>query len=119
SVGPMLWGLTPSVMDPSVAPEGKHIMSVNVFHAPYELEGADWATERDRYGRHCIDVLDKYIPNLKSSIIDARFWSPRDLEDEYGLIGGNITHGDTMPSNMFSFRPLPGASDYRTPVAGL
>lgn len=119
SAGPMLWGLTPSVMDPSVAPEGKHIMSVNVFHAPYDLEGADWATERDRYGRHCIDVLDQYIPNLKSSIIDARFWSPRDLEDEYGLIGGNITHGDTMPSNMFSFRPLPGASDYRTPVAGL
>lgn len=119
SEGPMLWGLTPSVMDPSVAPEGRHIMSVNVFHAPYELEGTDWGVERDRYGRHCIEILDRYIPNLKRSIIDARFWSPRDLEDEYGLIGANIGHGDSLPSNMFSFRPVPGASGYRTPVKGL
>ncbi|MER7004797.1 NAD(P)/FAD-dependent oxidoreductase [Dactylosporangium sp. NPDC000555] len=119
SHGPMLWGLTPSVSDPSVTPEGRHVMSVNVFHAPYDLVGTTWEQERSRFGMRCIDVLSEYIPNLKEIITDVRFWSPVDLESEYGLLRGNITHGDTLPAQMFSFRPLPGMADYRTPVQGL
>lgn len=119
SHSPMLWGLTPSVSDPSVTPDGKHVMSVNVFHAPYDLVDSDWAEEKERFGRRCVDLLTEYIPNLKEIITDVRFWSPVDLESEYGLLRGNITHGDTLPAQMFSFRPLPGMADYRTPVRGL
>jgi phytoene dehydrogenase-like protein len=116
---PMMWGLTPSVTDPQLAPPGKHLMSVNIYHAPYRLSESDWSVERDRFGRHCIDVLSQYIPNLKDLIIDYRVWSPRDLETELGLVEANITHGDMMPQNMFAMRPMAGWSDYRTPVRGL
>ena len=115
----MIWGLTPSVTDPTLAPPGKHVMSLNINHAPYDLSEGDWAVERDRFGEHCINVLSEYISNLKDIIIDYRFWSPRDIEDELGLVGANITHGDMLPATMFSMRPLAGWSDYRTPIRGL
>jgi phytoene dehydrogenase-like protein len=116
---PMMWGLTPSVTDPSLAPPGKHLMSVNIYHAPYHLAEGDWSLERDRFGRHCIDVLSEYIPNLKDIIVQYRVWSPKDLESELGLVEANITHGDMLPAHMFSMRPLPGWADYRTPIRGL
>ncbi|MGH2383456.1 MAG: phytoene desaturase family protein [Candidatus Limnocylindria bacterium] len=119
SEGPMMWGLTPSVEDPDLAPSGKHVMSINVYHAPYRLAEGDWDTERDRFGKHCIDVLAQYVPNIKDIIIDARFWSPADIERELGLVEANITHGDMVPGRMFSLRPLPGWSQYRTPLRGL
>lgn len=116
---PMMWGLTPSVMDPELAPPGRHLMSVNVYHAPEKLADGDWAIEKERFGRQCIDVLSRYIPNLADIITDCRFWSPQDFVDEYGLVGANITHGDMLPGQMFSLRPLAGWSRYRTPVSGL
>lgn len=119
SQGPIIWGLTPSVADPSLAPAGKHIMTLSVFHAPYRLAEGDWSTERDRYGQRIIDVLAEYIPNLKDILIDTKYWSPRDIEDEFGTFEGNITHGDILPQNYFSLRPIPGWSDYRTPVRGV
>ena len=119
SARPMMWGLTPSVTDPGLAPAGKQVMSVNVFHAPYELGAEHWATEKDRFGQLCIDTLAEYIPNLADIIVDQRFWSPVDLETEFGLRGGNVSVGDMMPDNMFDLRPLRGLSDYRTPVRGL
>jgi phytoene dehydrogenase-like protein len=115
----MMWGLTPSVMDPALAPPGKHVMSVNLYHAPYDLREGDWATERERFGRRCIDVLTEYVPNLKGLITDYRFWSPRDIEAELRLPEANITHGDLLPQRMFSLRPLAGWADYRTPIRGL
>jgi phytoene dehydrogenase-like protein len=119
STGPMLWGTTPSVADPDLAPPGCHVMSVNVFHAPYQLSEGTWDDERERFGNHCIDALTEYIPNLKGIITNARFWSPIDLEREYGLVGANITHGEVLPHSMFSLRPFPGWSHYATPVNGL
>lgn len=117
---PMMWGLIPSVTDPQLAPEGKHVMSINVFHAPHTLaDGFSWETEKDRFGNRAIQVLSDYIPNLKDIILDTRFWSPEDLEREYGLVGAHITHGESMPGSMFSFRPVPGWSEYSTPVVGL
>jgi len=117
---PMMWGLTPSVSDPTMAPPGHHIMSINIFHAPYHLaDGRDWGTESDRFGNHCIDVLSDYIPNIKDIIVDHRFFSPVDLERELGLVESHITHGDMTPKRMFSMRPVSGMSDYRTPIRGL
>jgi phytoene dehydrogenase-like protein len=116
---PMMWGLTPSVADPSMAPPGHHIMSVNIWHAPYHLAEGDWSTERDAFGRHCIEVLSEYIPNIKDLIVDTRFFSPKDLEKELGLVESHITHGDMLPGHMFALRPIAGMADYRTPIAGL
>lgn len=108
---PMLWGLTPSVADPNLAPDGKHLMSVNVFHAPLELsDGKSWRTEKEEFGKHCIRVLTEYIPNLESIITDYRFWGPDDFESEFGLVGANITHGDHTPASMFGLRPVPSMS---------
>lgn len=116
---PELWGLTPSVMDPSMAPPGRHLMSVNAWYAPYHLRDGDWAQERDAFARRCIDTLAEFIPNIREIITDIRCFSPRDLEREFGLVEGNQIHGDMGPGGMFSFRPVPGVARYRTPVAGL
>ncbi|MBT5433038.1 MAG: NAD(P)/FAD-dependent oxidoreductase [Alphaproteobacteria bacterium] len=116
---PIILGLIPSVGDPGMAPPGKHIMSCNIFHAPVELSEGDWSTERDRYGKHCIDLIARYMPDLKERIIDHRFLSPRDIEAEFGLVDANIMHLDMMPSAMFGLRPLAGWSAYKMPVEGL
>ena len=114
SRGPVFWGLFPTL-----APPGRHIMSANIFHAPNELSEGSWDTERDRFGERCIDVLEEYLPGLRARIVDRRFWSPADLEAEFGLPGANITHLDMTPRHMFGLRPLAGFSDYRSPIAGL
>jgi len=116
---PLIWGLIPSLTDPSMAPEGHHVMSLNIFHVPYELVDSNWEDEKVKYGDHCIDVLTHYIPNLKDIIVDRRYWSPLDLEKEFGLTGGNITHGDMLPNNMFDLRGPAGWTDYRMPIHGL
>ena len=119
SQGPMFWGLFPTVADPSLAPPGRHILSANIFHAPRELASGDWRTERERYGEHCIDVLCEYLPDLKDRIVERRFWSPADLESEFGLPAANITHLDMTLRHMFGLRPVAGFSNYRTPIPGL
>ena len=119
SRGPTYWGLFPTVADPSLAPPGKHILSTNIFHAPLELAEGSWDTERERFGEHCIKMLCEYMPGLEDLIIERRFWSPADLEREFGLPGANIAHLDMTPRHMFGLRPLPGFSDYTTPIAGL
>ena len=119
SRGPVFWGLFPTMADPTLAPPGRHILSANIFHAPNELSEGSWTTERDRFGEHCIDALEEYLPGLKDRIVDRRFWSPADLEAEFGLPGANITHLDMTPRHMFGLRPLAGFSDYRSPIAGL
>ena len=119
SRGPVFWGLFPTMADPTLAPPGRHILSANIFHAPNELRAGSWTTERDRFGERCIDILDDYLPGLKERIVERRFWSPADLEGEFGLPGANITHLDMTPRHMFGLRPLAGYSDYRSPIAGL
>ncbi len=116
---PIILGLIPSVTDPGMAPPGKHILSCNIWHAPVELKQGSWATERDRFGQRCIDIISSYMPNLKDLISDHRFLSPQDLENEFGLRDANINHLDVMPAKMFGLRPLPGWSSYKMPVPGL
>ena len=119
SAEPIILGLTPTVGDPGMAPPGKHVLSLNVWHAPTRLRDGDWETERDRFGRRCIDLLTGYIPNLKDIIGGHRFLSPADLETEFGLLDANIMHLDMMPARMFGLRPLAGWADYATPIPGL
>lgn len=119
SARPVPWGLIPSANDPTIVPPRKHVMSVNVFHAPYHLRDGDWTAMKEVFGKRCIALLSEYMPDLPDHITDVRFWSPKDLEDEYGLVEANITHGDVVPEQMFFLRPVAGLSHYRGPVAGL
>jgi len=117
---PRLLGLVPSFVDPTLAPPGKHLVSFNAWYFPYELSGGrSWATEREAVGDRIVEILASYIPSLKRSIVARRYFSPVDLEEEYGLIAGNFSHIDMTPAHMFGLRPVAGLSDYRTPVAGL
>ena len=120
SAGPKLLGLTPSVMDPTVTPEGKHLMSVNVWYAPYHLANGRWdAATKQQFVDVCIDTMARFIVNIRDIVTDVVAYSPVDFEREFGLVEGHQSHGDMTPGGMFGFRPLPHLSDYRTPVAGL
>lgn len=116
---PIIWGLCPSMGAPNLAPKGRHLMSLNIGNAPYHLKNGDWAVEKERVARRCIDLLTRWMPNLPDIIAGYRAFSPVDIERELGLVEANITHGDMLPWNQFWMRPLPGLHDYRTPTRGL
>lgn len=116
---PVIWGLCPSMTSPSLAPPGKHVLSLNVGNAPYHLKQGSWAEARDVLARRVIAKLAEYMPSLPDLISDYRVLDPTDFERELGLVEANITHADTLPSHMFWMRPLPGLHDYRTPTRGL
>ena len=119
SENPLIWGLIPSVISPQLTPEGKHIMSLNIWHAPYDLAEGDWADEKDRFAKRCIDVLTKFMPDLPDRILNVCSLSPVECEAELGIVGANITHGDMLPQTLFGPRPHSLANDYRTPLEGL
>jgi phytoene dehydrogenase-like protein len=118
---PLLEITVPTTYDPSIAPPGKHLMSIFVQYAPYRLaEGPEaWRTERDRFADRVVDLLAEYAPNIKSAIEHRHILSPFDLEEVYGLTGGNIFHGEMSPDQLFSFRPFAGWARYATPIKGL
>jgi phytoene dehydrogenase-like protein len=116
---PMLECTMATALDSTLAPEGKHILSMFIQYAPYHLKDTTWDVERDRFADRCFDVLNEYAPNFKSSVIARQVLAPPDMERIYGLTGGNIMQGSMTPANMFSFRPAAGYADYRTPIRGL
>ena len=109
----------PSLGDPSLAPEGKHVMSVHVQFAPYKLKQGDWTTRRDEFANNVIDQLEKYAPGLREMALAAQVITPLDLEQTYGLSGGHIHHGEQTLDQFFTFRPLIGWAQYRTPLKRL
>jgi len=119
SAKPVIWGLCPSMTSPTLAPPGRHVLSLNIGNAPYHLREGDWASLRDGWAHRCIRALAEYMPDLPDRILDYRCIDPTQFEREYGLVEANITHGDGLPWNMFWMRPLPGLHAYRTPTRGL
>lgn len=109
----------PTTKDPTLAPEGAHIMTVFVQYAPYRLADGTWDQEREAFGDRVVDTITEYAPNFKSSVIHREVLTPPDLESRYGLVGGNIFQGEISVDQLFSFRPAPGAAAYKTPVGGL
>ncbi|MCX7362849.1 MAG: NAD(P)/FAD-dependent oxidoreductase [Alphaproteobacteria bacterium] len=116
---PVIWGLCPSMTSPMLAPPGKQVLSLNVGNAPYRLREGTWEEQREVFARRAIAKLAEYMPTLPGLITDYRIVDPTQFESEFGLVEANITHGDTLPSNMFWMRPLPGLHAYRTPTQGL
>ena len=116
---PMLECTMATALDASLAPPGKHILSMFVQYAPYHLKGTTWDVEKDRFADRCFDVLEEYAPGFKASVIARQVIPPPDMERLWGITGGNIMQGAMSLSNMFSFRPAAGYANYRTPVRGL
>jgi phytoene dehydrogenase-like protein len=119
AVNPMLECTMATALDGTLAPPGKHILSMFIQYAPYHLKDSTWDVERDKFADRCFDLLNEYAPNFKSSVIARQVLTPPDMERVYGLTGGNIMQGSMTPANMFSFRPAAGYADYRTPIRGL
>ncbi len=116
---PVLECTLPSAVDPTVAPAGKHLMSIFVQYAPYKLREGNWDEIKESFADRCFDVLDAYAPNFKRSVIARQVLSPLDLERTFGLTGGNIFQGAMTLNQLFALRPVPGFAGYRTPIRGL
>lgn len=119
SAEPFLELTIPTVYDPTLAPPGKHIMSVFVQYTPYALRAGHWDALKDAYADTVIDTIAAYAPNIRDVIVHRQVLSPLDLERDFGLSHGDIFHGAMTPDRLFFLRPIPGWAQYRTPVAGL
>ena len=119
SAEPYLDITIPSIEDSSLAPAGKHVMSIHVQFAPYKLKQGDWNTRREEFAGNVIEQLEKYAPGLRDLIVAAQVITPFDLEQTYGLSGGHIHHGEQSLDQFFTFRPLIGWAQYRTPLKRL
>jgi phytoene dehydrogenase-like protein len=119
SADPILECTIPSVVDTTVAPPGRHVMSLFVQYAPYQLRNGGWDVVKEQFADRCFDILTDYAPNFKRAVIARQVLSPLDLERRFGLTGGNIFQGAMTLSQLFFLRPLPGYADYRSPIKGL
>jgi phytoene dehydrogenase-like protein len=116
---PYLEITVPTLADPSLAPEGKHVMSIHVQYAPYHLKTGTWDDKRSTLGDLVIETLSDYAPTLKSLISNLQVLTPLDLENIYGLTEGNLNHGEIMLDQILFMRPIPGYAQYRTPIDNL
>jgi phytoene dehydrogenase-like protein len=119
AVAPFVDGTIPTTLDKKLAPEGVHVFSMFSQWVP-----DDWNTEphRDELEQYADRIIDKYTelaPNFKSAVIDRQVIGPYDMEQDLGLLGGNIFHGELSVDQLFHMRPAPGYADYRTPIKGL
>jgi len=119
STEPVLELTLPSSVDRTIAPEGKHVMSIFVQYAPYTLAGRSWDEIKEDFADRCIELLARYAPNVPGAIEHRQVLSPLDLERTYGLTGGNIMQGAMHFHQLFALRPVAGWADYRTPIRGL
>ena len=119
SSAPYLDITIPSVSDPSLAPEGKHVMSIHVQFAPYKLKDAEWNAKRDELAATVFDQIEQYAPGFRQLILAKQILTPVDLEQTFGLTGGHIHHGEQSLDQFFTFRPLLGYAQYRTPLKRL
>jgi phytoene dehydrogenase-like protein len=119
SANPVLECTMASAVDPTVAPAGKHLMSIFVQYAPYKLKEGNWDQIKDAFADRCFDILEEYAPGFKSSVIARQVVTPLDLERTFSLTGGNIFQGAMTLNQLFVMRPLPGWSGYTTPIKGL
>jgi phytoene dehydrogenase-like protein len=108
-----------TLLDPSLAPPGKHVMSIYMQFAPYHLKNSAWPNERDSLADTILRTLAEYAPDLPTKILARQILTPKDLEDTYGLTGGHPFHGELSLDQVFTMRPLLGWARYQTPIHGL
>jgi phytoene dehydrogenase-like protein len=116
---PFLEAVIPSLADSSLAPPGQHVMSIYMQYAPFKLKGTDWESQRAALGETVVKTLTQYAPNLPELIVKHQVITPQDLENTYGLTGGQIFHGELALDQFFTMRPLLDWARYRTPIENL
>jgi phytoene dehydrogenase-like protein len=116
---PYLDIVIPSLLDPSMAPPGQHVMSIFVQYAPYHLNGGWTEARREAFGDAVVETLAEYAPNLKSAILHRQVITPPDIERVVGLTEGNIFQGELSLQQMFFLRPAAAWAKYETPIRGL
>jgi phytoene dehydrogenase-like protein len=109
----------PSVFDPTLAPEGQHVVSMFTQWVPHQWATAKNSDQLERYADRVVARVDAVAPGFADSVLRRQVIGPYEMEHEYGLIGGNIFHGELSPDQLFHMRPAPGYADFRTPIAGL
>lgn len=116
---PFVSPIVPSIIDDSLAPSGKHVVTLCGGHAPYDLRDSDWRVEKENLVAAVFAVMDDFCPGFSDSLIAYDAYTPRDLEAVLGMPGGHELHGDVALDQLFFQRPAPGYADYRTPIKGL
>ncbi|MEQ8691130.1 MAG: NAD(P)/FAD-dependent oxidoreductase [Pseudomonadales bacterium] len=116
---PFMSPIVPTYYDKTLAPEGKHVVSLYGGVTPFELDGAEWDDEIPNLVKNAFNVMDQFAPGFSESVLDYKVILPRDIESVVGMPGGNTLHGEMMLDQMFFMRPAPGLSDYRSPVTAL
>jgi len=116
---PMIELTIPSAVDPSLAPQGRHVASMFVQYAPMESADFGWEEGRGRFADRVFALVDEVAPGFSDSVLHREVLAPPDLERIFGLTGGNIFHGAMSLDRLAFLRPLPGWAHYRTPIAGL
>jgi phytoene dehydrogenase-like protein len=119
SEDPYLEAVFPTVFEDDIAPDGKHLALCFTQFGPYDLADGSWETEREVYGNKIVRKLEEYCPGIEATVEHIEVLAPPDIEERYGLLGGNIMQGEMTVDQMFCFRPIPDYGDYRTPIAGL
>jgi len=119
SAAPCLDIVIPSILDASLKPEGKHVMSIHMQFAPFKLKSGDWSQHRDALADTIIKTLATYAPDLPEKILARQILTPKDLEHTYGLTGGHPFHGELALDQIFTMRPLLGWARYATPIRHL
>ncbi len=119
SAAPYLDVTIPTLLDPSLAPEGKHVLSAYVQFAPYELKAGDWSEHRRDLAQTVFKALSSYSPNVESLAESVQVITPRDLESTYGFTGGHPFHGELALDQLFTMRPVLDWARYKTPINGL
>ncbi len=116
---PFMDALIPSLLDPGMAPPGKHVMSLFVEYAASDLEGGWTAEKKAEFLEVVIDTLAAYSPNLRELIVHKHLNSPADIEQRFGITNGHIFHGELALHQIFFLRPSPGFARYKSPIPGL
>jgi phytoene dehydrogenase-like protein len=119
STHPWIEFTIPSIGDPTLTPQGAHVLSAYAQFAPYSLRDGNWDASRDALGDTVINTLARYAPDLKSLIVARQVLTPLDLERGWGLTGGHIFHGELSLDQFFTMRPLLGFGQYNSPVKSL
>jgi phytoene dehydrogenase-like protein len=116
---PPLIVMTPTAVDPTLAPTGRHVVTVWAQWHPRQLHDGDWDSRRDDVGDGLLATVDRWAPGFSSCVIERLVQTPLDIEQELGMHAGNVMHVESELDAMFAFRPLPGWAAYRTPHRGV
>ena len=119
SAEPVMEMTIPTLVDESLAPAGKHVLSAHVMYVPYRHKGCWTDAARDQIRERAIDTIGRYAPGIRNQILASEFLTPADLESEYRVTGGHWHHTEFAMDQLLMMRPTYGTAQYRTPVPGL